>query len=382
MKKSYTFLAFMALSAISVSSFLAPVSSYSAMENRYLTTWPSISWDGVLSGTFQKDLEKALSDQFPLRDACVRLSVEGQLSLGKQEINGVYVKGDGSYVKKEINSSLPKDRYLLNLRILSKMAEEEKLPVDLFLVPSAGEAEVERLPSGAPYYDAKVYRDTAVNLFSEKKAKAGEVSLVPVNFSGCNKEHYFYTDHHYNNRGAYECAMAYRSYLGKKSRPYTSYGPKVMADDFRGTLYSKAPWNGAKYDRIVLPELLPEVSVAYSGGSDGHLPGSGAADSLYDLRYLTEKDKYSTYLGGNHGLVSVENLSDDGKGRLLILKDSFANSALPYLIADYHRVDLMDLRYYSGSVKEYIKKERPDRILVYYEMSDFIKEEKASALIR
>ena len=43
---------------------------------------------------------------------------------------------------------------------------------------------------------------------------------------------------------------------------------------------------------------------------------------------------------------------------------------------------MIDLRYYTGSVKEYLEKEQPDRVLVYYEMSNFIKEEKASALIR
>ena len=380
MKKSYTILAFMACSAVSLSSILSPVSTYSQMENRFLTTWPAPSLKGILSGTFQKDLEKALSDQFPLRDSCVRLSVEGSLALGRQDISGVYVKRDGSYVEKVLDSALSRERYRLNLRLLSKMAEDEKLPVDLFLVPSVGESEPERLPSQAPYFDAGGCRKMAAKQCLTRRSKAGEVSLIPVDFKNCRKEHYFYTDHHYNNRGAYECAMAYRSYLGKARRPYTSYGPKVVSEEFRGTLYSKAPWHGAKYDRIVLPQLLPQVSVSFEGGHDGHLSQTRTADSLYDFRYLGEKDKYSTYLGGNHGLVRIRNKK--GKGKLLVIKDSFANSFVPYLVGDYGQLDLIDLRYYTGSVKSFLAKENPDRVLVYYEMSDFIKEEKMSALIR
>jgi hypothetical protein len=382
MKKGYTILVLAALSAIACSSLFMPVSRYSAMENRYLTTWPGLSVENILSGTFQKDLEKALSDQFPFRDACVKLSVEGELAMGRQDISEVYAKRDGSYVEKVVSSELSKSRFDLNLRFLSKMAEDHQVPVDLFMVPGAPEMEPYRLPAGAPYYDAASYRAAARHSLSSGKAEAGEVSVVPVDFRMRRKEHYFYTDHHYNNHGAYECAMAYRSYLGKKRRSYHSYGPKLMADDFRGTLYSKAPRANAKYDRIILPSLLQKVSVSYEGGSDGHLTNSGEKDSLYDLRYLKEKDKYSTYQGGNHGLVRVKVKDGTGKGKLLIIKDSFANSVLPYLVGDYREVDMIDLRYYTGSVKEYLEKEQPDRVLVYYEMSNFIKEEKASALIR
>jgi hypothetical protein len=83
-------------------------------------------------------------------------------------------------------------------------------------------------------------------------------------------------------------------------------------------------------------------------------------------------------LGGNHGLVTITGGCRNGK-TLLVLKDSFANSLAPLLTADYERVLLVDLRYYSGSVRRLLAAEQVDELLFVYEMSnlasgdDFVK---------
>ena len=100
-------------------------------------------------------------------------------------------------------------------------------------------------------------------------------------------------------------------------------------------------------------------------------------DSLYFNEYLHKKDKYAVYFGGNYDKVDIEIGETTGqaaqtassKGSLLILKDSFANSFVPYLLGDYSRITMIDSRYYRGSVTELA--EDYDEVLILYGIDNF-----------
>ena len=57
------------------------------------------------------------------------------------------------------------------------------------------------------------------------------------------------------------------------------------------------------------------------------------------------------------------------KGSLLILKDSFANSFVPYLLDDYSKITMIDSRYYRGNVTELA--EDYDEVLILYGIDNF-----------
>ena len=105
-------------------------------------------------------------------------------------------------------------------------------------------------------------------------------------------------------------------------------------------------------------------------------------DGIYEPSYLDKKDKYAVYFGGNHGLVTIEN--DDAKTdeSLLMIKDSFANSMIPYLSTVYKRIVMVDLRYYNDSFSALVSEEKPKDMVFLYEMSDFLEDENFSKLLR
>ena len=105
----------------------------------------------------------------------------------------------------------------------------------------------------------------------------------------------------------------------------------------------------------------PEVTVTYNG--EKH-------DSIYDESKLETKDKYAVLFGGNYGEVTIETEAKNGKC-LMILKDSFANSMVPYLLEDYEKIVMIDLRYYRGSLSQDIEEQKVTDLLVLYEMSNF-----------
>ena len=73
-------------------------------------------------------------------------------------------------------------------------------------------------------------------------------------------------------------------------------------------------------------------------------------------------------LHGNNGLSRVEG---DGTGKILVIKDSYANSFVPYLTANYGAIDVVDFRNYNYGLDQLIADNDYDAILVLYSYSSF-----------
>ena len=76
--------------------------------------------------------------------------------------------------------------------------------------------------------------------------------------------------------------------------------------------------------------------------------------SLYDSSKLKTKDKYGVFLGGNASLIDIKTTAVSDK-TLLLLKDSFANSFVPFLAPYYKEIVMVDPRYYAGTMSEILE---------------------------
>ena len=136
-------------------------------------------------------------------------------------------------------------------------------------------------------------------------------------------------------------------------------GAKYWTYDFHGTLYSKVLLNTLGTDTILAP--------AYSRRAECTVEIDGETyDSIYFDQKLVEKDKYAVYFGGNYDRVDITCM--EGDGAVLIIKDSFANSFVPFLTGDYETITMLDLRYFRGSVQELAAE--ADDILVLTEITN------------
>ena len=52
-----------------------------------------------------------------------------------------------------------------------------------------------------------------------------------------------------------------------------------------------------------------------------------------------------------------------------MIKDSYANSMLPFLINDFQEIKVLDLRYFTGSVKEILDTTEYKHVLILYGIS-------------
>ena len=90
---------------------------------------------------------------------------------------------------------------------------------------------------------------------------------------------------------------------------------------------------------------------------------------MYQYDKLSEKDQYQFFFGGNFGEVRISGGS--GEGTVVVLKDSFANCFVPFLLSDYENVIMIDCRYYPGSFRKLLEEETPQDVLILYELNNF-----------
>ena len=357
--KIYIALCLLLLTLPALVMLLTPDRGFSETENRYLQTAPAVEAEALLSGSFQTDLEDWLSDQFPGRDLWMACDTVLKKAAGYRDVGGAWLGKNGYLLEMHTPADFDETKYRRNLGYLADLAAESGVETRALLIPCAASVLTDKLPAGAASYDA----DRALDL--ARAAMPGvEIPDLPAALRAADGiQLYYRTDHHWTSAGA---AIGYAC-LTRGQGAYTgSLTP--FCGGFYGTTYSKTLDPAAEPDTVEIFPLAGTVTAE----------ADGAAIPVYDKAAADRKDKYTVFLGGNHGLVKLTGGCDNGK-TLVVLKDSFANCLAPMLTADYETVLLVDLRYYPGSVRALLKQVQPEALLFVYEMSnlasgdDFVK---------
>ena len=330
---------------------VGPRSEFSENENRMLQTFPQLRLSDLVDGSYMKSMEGYVCDQFPHRDQFVDLCTRTQLFFGKSELNsdystqpgkaGVYFGGNGHLYEPTLPDT--EQTFEENAAALGAFAKKEGIPFYLLPVPSAAQEQSENLPvyaaPGDQFRDFRILEQnvgghgTVINLFPLLSLKnAGDV--------------YFKTDHHWNMQGAYLGYQALIRAMGNPCVPLSDYTMRTAAQPFYGTLYSKAVFGGQQPDSFSYPVWNGMNMVTVQVGKN-------QSKGIYRTEFLDRKDKYSVYLGGNPAVAIVRNPLSSG-GKLLLLKDSFANSMIPYLCRDFSEIHMVDLRYFNQDLSGYL----------------------------
>ena len=343
----------------------APKKTFSENENRVLEPAPVPSLDSILDGSFMKSAENYVADHFPLRDTFVSLNTAGQLLLGKRDLAADYsadpVEG-GVYFGRNhhLYEVLLPDKtgiFRDNASALAVFAGKCGVPLTLLPVPSGSQEQPENLPYSAP--DSS-QRQEFEELKRAVEQKAKVVDLFSALSLKTGRDYYFKTDHHWNTEGAYVGYAALSKAMGFPCVPRSAFYYRTVPQPFYGTLYSKSVNTWQKPDILILPYAKQNSSITQITNGKIH-------NGIYYTEYLKKKDKYSVYLGGNPAVTVVKNPEAKG-GKLLLLKDSFANSMIPYLSQSFSEIHLVDLRYYNLDIYKYLKQNGIHQAAAVYSM--------------
>ena len=351
------FLAF--IGAFFILNLVLPDRQFSEQENRYLQMRPEFSFKSLFSGDYTSNFETYTTDPFTFRAEWITLKAASELALGKQENNDVHLCENGTLIegfKRPENSVLDS-----NMSALNSLVGNTDAKVYFALIPDKSDLYASLLPKNAPNDSEKEVID-----YCYGQSNATNVDMYSA-LSAHKDEYIFYrTDHHWTSLGAYYGLSALAESMGLPCPALDSYTDRhVVSEEFYGTTWSSSGFSWVDPDTMETFVNAPEGLKVTS-----YPQGSPVEGKLYDFSFLEKKDKYSMFMGGNCPMHVIETGNED-KPSLLILRDSYTDSLIPFLLDDFSEIHVLDLRYYRASLKAYIEQNDFDNVLVCYSVSNF-----------
>lgn len=357
---------------LAIASLCVPAKDFSERENRYLASFPEFTWRNIKSGDFTEGTADYLSDHFPARDTWIEINTRRSLLQGKTLINGVFFADDG-YLIEKYNRSESMGKIA---KVVNNFADKVDADVTFMAAPTSCFVNINRHPLGI---DSNAQMLDMNELYDG--LSCSKIDLANILFIENQSEPMFYKlDHHWTSRGALAAACAYKYAIEEDEFPEDmdwldwaealadyidkqedNYRFMEVSDSFRGTLFNKVGECGLEPDIIEAPDLS-DLDITYE-------TEEGSFDTIYDQSRLATADQYAYFLSGNHPIATITNGSCENSRTLLIIKDSYANSMVPFLVKDYSKITIIDPRYYGESVSELVNENDIDEVLFVYNMN-------------
>ena len=353
------------LMAVFIANIIIPDKKNSDEENRVLQQLPSFSVSAYKEGRFESKIEDYASAQFILRNGFIRLKTAADTALGGLESNGVYRCRD-SYLMEDITVPT-KDVKESNTSALTAFKDANPdLKMYFLLAPNAANILSDKLPVAVSTANQNRYMDD----FFETVESLG---ITPIDVRDTFKEAkkdtqlYYRTDHHWTTDGAYLAFEQVNSVmeLGNKVT-YTDYAVK---NDFRGTLASKSGFVNGMDDAIKI-YLPAEDSESYENSVIYYSDTKEKTTQFYQVDSLDTKDAYTVFGGSNHPMYTVRTPLDTDR-HLLLIKDSYANSMVPFLSQCFSEIVVVDPRYFYDNIQDIISSESVTDVLFLYNANTF-----------
>lgn len=338
-----------------------------ALENRKAAQFPTVTAAGLLNGSWQKAFGTWMQDQVMGRDQWINLQrAADEAVFRKTEEDGILLGKDRwLFTAQFTEGDAVQAQTAKNVAAVSEFAARYPGKVTFLLAPSAAVVYPEKLPSGAPMVDENANLD---RIFAQIGQTAAVLDVRDTFAAHKDEYLYFKTDHHWTTHGAY---LAYEQFCAQKGLTPCPRGDGETVSDFYGTHYSATRLWNAEPDTIVwYPMDNPMTVYRITGEAQFEVD---RVEPMINTEKFATRDKYAAFLDGNNGYSVIEG---DGEGSILVVKDSYANSFVPYLTANYAKIGVVDFRGFAYGLDTTIEQEGYEEILVLYNYQTFVSDNK------
>ncbi|MDR0491620.1 MAG: hypothetical protein LBH28_10305 [Oscillospiraceae bacterium] len=300
---------------------------------------PAFNLSMLTDNRWTRDYGEYVREQFILRDGWLKMHSFFEQGLQKIELGDVWCARDG-YLIAKTNPDAPDARRVAQANAQAICSLGERFPgrVHVMLVPSASNIMAGHLRFDPPRMDENALMD-------EVNAKLRESGISIIDLRGgfrglaeSGSQVYYRTDHHWTTDGG--AFLAYEAFCNAVGLDAVlpPDGLKSSAGSFLGTNYAKSLFIGATADQLVYYDFPNKMAIEkYSPDGSAYMQ----EEPLMAYDKLASRDKYGAFLHGNNGYTHIEG---DGRGRVVIVKDSYGNSFVPFLTANYKDIEVIDLR--------------------------------------
>lgn len=274
------------------------------------------------------------TDCLPLRDSLMRINRDISLAMGKNEFSGAFFGKNGYIFSNEEGSIQTLEKNLLAVEDFSKLIDTK-----VCIVPSKTDALISLLP--------RFFESGRGELWQRVSDSCGYVAdaFSTLRLAGANGKYIYYRgDHHLTSLGSYYLYKSLASALGIVTFGAEDFSVSIVKNNFSGSDARKMLT--VTDDKITL--------FRYKGDGDFTVENCDAKTSykgLYNYGKLNSNDPYGVFPLPDCGHVRITH--GEGRETVLIVCDSYGDSLAPFL-ARHFDLDIIDPRYFGGSVKELI----------------------------
>lgn len=400
---------YIVLMVIAIIGLLIPLRpTESALEKRELEKFPKFTLSTFWNGEFFNDISTWYADTFPGREKLMAANsdfkalygVQGEQIVTNTDKTGDDIPEAGQMVIVEKESEEEKETISesINESVEETIIEtEEETFVDgaITVVPEmAGNVYVsgdtafsifyfdldgankyinmidnaqKKLDGLANVYDILVPTSIAVTLDEEAQEKIGSqdqekaIEYIYSNIENLNgnvttvdafhniKNHnseyiYFRTDHHWTALGAYYAYEAFCKAKGIEANDIDSF-EKVEYPNFVGSLYASS-------NQVAALKNNPDTVIAYIPKATNQMmfiDHKGATvhwSIVNDVSAYDSGSKYSTFAGADEPFSQIDNPNLSDGSSCVVIKESYGNAFVPFLVDHYQHVYIVDYRYF------------------------------------
>lgn len=264
---------------------------------------------------------------------------------------GVYVVGSAGYEMYNYVGSLA-EKYQSTVNAVADSLSGVSQVYAMAIPLSSGITLPDELFSDIPGSDqAQAEKDILAGMGQNVKT----IPLHDVMMSHRTEYIYFRTDHHWTALGAYYAYVQFCTAKGLTPHNLSDYEVSQFPG-FLGSFYN----DGGKPDAMkndpdtvnAYHPVSATASMKYGDNENSTLTGGQV---IFDESTASASLKYGTFIMGDNPFTVIENPEVSNGESCIVVKESFGNAFVPFLVDHYQTVYVVDYRYYGGSVSALAK---------------------------
>lgn len=401
-----------------------PRSTYSELEKRELRQFPEFSWQSLCDGSFTSEVSNWFSDSEPFRDVFMQGSMQLKswmalkLTPAEEKVtfhasspeeasetdDGEILPESTAFVADQrairehhntsnakakmdnsgviVVGSAPTARALMAFKNKNGGEKNFAKVVNMYQETFGPEIGVYCMviPTAVEYYCPENARSCSQvefpvlsDLYTQIDSAVHVVDLYMVFDAHVEEDIFLRTDHHWSPLGAYYAARQFAMVAGVKVPDLEDFDSHCIGG-YVGSMYGYSRDIAVKKSPEDFVYYTPRVSYAttyrvYSLDKDYQIVGEGKpnqGDFFVGVSGISSA--YCTFMGSDARITQVKTDSDCPR-RLLILKDSFGNALPGYLFGSFEEIHVVDFRYFTHNIKDYVSEHGITDILMVNNIS-------------
>ena len=277
-------------------------------------------------------------------------------------VNGVAVVGNSAYELFTYRESSAK-AYAKAVNALAKDLDGKAEVYDMVIPLSSGITFPDNL---VDKIDSTNQRDAMLSIMGMMNSQVKSVDIYDALMKHRKEYIYFRTDHHWTALGAYYAYTALCEEMGIEPEKLEEYETREF-EGFVGSFY-----NDTKNESL---KKHPDVITAYLPKSEAKMhvtPAKGQDydwDIIYDVSAYGASLKYSTFIASDNPFTEITNQTLTDESACIVVKESFGNAFVPFLVDHYQHVYVVDYRYWQGNLSKLAEEKKAKDVILLNNLS-------------